>query len=325
LIACPVLETGGPEALHQLCHVINSGGYQYQVEEINSNESAVDEFGREIKKDQVAKKGSVKAYMLYMNERHGSITVAEEASRPPKYFQYVAPAVNALPTDGIVGTDGYCSDLVIWPEIWTKYMDALQRDGALNKKYQIAIWWLSVDNNRGAFSPKDFQERCDVLHLVQSYYARRYVTSNIVGKKQQQVVNGQAKVLDLTEFIPHANKFAAGNEADTLENGSSDETIKQSTRDLDVVYNPLKGMHYTDEIIRRSGVKRARNADGVGVTSGVQFTPIGGGEGGKVRISGEEVVALLKRAKVVSLFLHCFCENVRYNLNSNSMNNTTVY
>jgi hypothetical protein len=217
--------------------------------EIISDESTVDEFGREIKKDKIAKKGSIKAYMFYMKERHGSITLAEGVSRPSKYLQYDAPAADALPTDGIVGTDGYCSDLVIWPEIWTKYIDALQppdknHNGYLNKKYQIAIWWLSVDNNRGAFSPQDFRERCDVLHLVQSYYARRYVTLNIAGKKQQQLINGQAKVLDLTEFIPYATKCAAGGE-DSSKNESSDDTANRSTRDLDVVYNPLKGMHYT--------------------------------------------------------------------------------
>ena len=280
-------------------------------------QAAVDEFGREIKKGGKradTNKGRVRAYMLYLREgRHDSITVADGVSRPSKYLRYEAPIADVLPgQDSLAGDDGYCSDLVVWPEIWTKYIDALQpdanssRNGLYNgnnrQKYQAAIWWLSVDNNRGAFSPKDFKERCDVLHLVQSHYARQYVTSHIAGKQRQ--MNGQAKVLDLTEFIPYASECtAAVGETSTAAavEPEAQKVSKQSTRDLDVVYNPLKGMHYTDEIIRRSRTKRARTADGSSAaTSDIQFTPIGGGEGARERISGEEVVALLKRAKVVS-------------------------
>ena len=61
-------------------------------------------------------------------------------------------------------------------------------------------------------------------------------------------------------------------------------------------------MHYTDEIIRRSGNKRAKTGvDGIAAAKlPIQFTPIGKGKGFKERLSGDEVFALLKRAKVVS-------------------------
>lgn len=329
-VACPPIETGGPEALHQLCHVINSGGYQYEVKSEVLQALDVDEFGREIKKatgSEGANLGKVRAYMLYLRERHGAIAVAKDATRPTKYSQYDAPIADVLPGEGCaLGQDGNSSDLLIFPEIWTKYIDALQpganqhHDNASDcrskrNKYQPAIWWLSVDNNRGAFSPKQFRERCDVLHLAQSNYARKYVTSNIIGI-QSIPRNGQAKVLDLTEFIPYANSQST---AANLLSSSQEEVDKQiiectqTTRDLDVLYNPLKGMHYTDEIIRRSGNKRAKTGvDGIAAAkSSIQFTPIGKGKGYKERLSGDEVFALLKRAKVVSPnnFLRFQCYN----------------
>jgi hypothetical protein len=313
-VACPLVETGGPEALHQLCHVINGGSYQYpSSEECVDQSSAVDEFGREIKctggNNNGSNKGTVTACMLYLEERRDSVQVVRGASRPQKYDLYDAPPAAVLPGEGdcISGArDGYCSDLVVWPEIWTKHMDALQTDihRSDGKKYQSAIWWLSVDNNRGAFAPNDFRERVDVLHLVQSAYARQYVHSNIQKRQRGPLSKDQAKVLDLTEFIPYAKSLPFDDTAgQSAEEAASTMPSSQQTRDLDVVYNPIKGMHYTDEIIRRAGNKRAKSGVLDGTASAntlLRFHPIGKGEGGRERISGDEVVALLRRAKVVS-------------------------
>jgi hypothetical protein len=106
-------------------------------------------------------------------------------------------------------------------------------------------------------------------------------------------------LLSLTEFIPYASPtFSSNTPGDT----------NNSTRDLDVVYNPAKGMHYTDEIIRRmcgGGGKKARtntwyDAGGTNSAgSSIRFTPIGKGVGGRERMTGEEVVDLLRRSKVV--------------------------
>ena len=85
--------------------------------------------------------------------------------------------------NGDGGTDGgeeeHSSELVVWPECWTHLIDSLQPTEPGRKKYQIAIWWLSVDNNKGRFLPSQFALRRDVLHLAQSAYAREYVSSRL--------------------------------------------------------------------------------------------------------------------------------------------------
>eukprot|EP00970_Alexandrium_tamarense_P012338 scaffold2858_cov169-Alexandrium_tamarense.AAC.6 len=63
-IACPAnTETGGPEALHQLCHVINEGSYlvaDVHVDEVSiSTSPAQHNNGKK-------KKKPLKAYMLYL-------------------------------------------------------------------------------------------------------------------------------------------------------------------------------------------------------------------------------------------------------------------
>lgn len=306
--------------------MINSGSYQYSYEReecIKSNNVSVDEFGREIKRAIDAKtinKRWVKAYMLYLRERHNSVGIVEGATRPTKYNLYNAPPANMLPGEGhdcAIGNDVYCSDLVVWPEIWTKFIDALQptnerRDDNENhigksKKYQVAIWWLSVDNNRGAFGPKDFRDRCDVLHLVQSAYARQYIHSSLLGSTREISMERQARVMDLTEFIPYATSpFLSHTSAQDETSETNTAISNQPARDLDVVYNPAKGMHYTNEILRRAASKKTKGADGAAVAKSIiQFHPIGKGVGGQERLSGDEVVALLRRAKVVSHSKFC--------------------
>ncbi len=147
------------------------------------------------------------------------------------------------------------------------------------------------------------------MHLVQSAYAREYVLSRLkqhgvtmkgVGEGNGDGDDGRNNnLLSLTEFVPYASPTFSFNIPDDTNN---------ITRDLDVVYNPAKGMHYTDEIIRRmcgGGGKKARtttwNDCGGKVSAGssIRFTPIGKGVGGRERMMGEEVVDLLRRSKVV--------------------------
>ena len=60
-------------------------------------------------------------------------------------------------------------------------------------------------------------------------------------------------------------------------------------------------MHYTDEIIRRACGKAGKaDANGSIGGGGMRFNPIGKGAGGRERLTGDEVVALLRRSKVVS-------------------------
>jgi len=326
-IACPAFtETGGPEALHQLCHMINTGDYF-----IEGNHSGAK--GCEPTKIDAgcSENTKMRAYMLYLREksynparRDGNANVVEHirspSARPSKYDRYQAPSAITLPglessdghiaednetKDGNITTPEYSSELVIWPECWTHLIDSLQptqgdiaSSHVKRKRYQIAIWWLSVDNNKGRFSLEQFKRRIDVLHLVQSAYARHYVMSNIERiHHSERSSNGERerddddRVLNLTEFIPHATNAYS----------SSGNFVKKNSngRDLDIVYNPVKGIHFTDEIIRRAGGKRAKSMScGSTVCSGIKFTPIGKGVNGRDRLTGEEVVELLKRAKV---------------------------
>jgi hypothetical protein len=61
-------------------------------------------------------------------------------------------------------------NLFIIPEIFT----GIANEPAL-KDLNFAIWWLSVDHNRGSFN--DFN-RNDLIHLYQSHYAGKFLTDN---------------------------------------------------------------------------------------------------------------------------------------------------
>ena len=222
-LACPPkVQTGGPEAMHQLCSAINKS----------------DKF-------------QGKARMLYLREDSNvGVRHSKGVGRVAAYERYDASAADGLPDNE--------TELIIWPEVWTQHIDSkgLVPSGKIRPAHQTAIWWLSVDNNNGKF--KDWK-RDDILHLYQSEYA-----------KQHLVKNGAKHIIAMTEYIPNRAVPAA------------------SERTLQVLYNPVKGIHYTDEIKRRSG--KGKHA--------ISFTPIGGGSGGRTRISPEEVVAMLGRARV---------------------------
>jgi len=318
LVCPPNVQTGGPEAMHQLCHKIN-----YFHHEKGCNEPI--------------------AYMIYLREGADSrIIHARNARVLPAYATVyshlrVAPSLpwrdieendqnnssygnmNIVPGLDIAEEeklddgnsfmsywDGTYSDsLVIWPECWTHLIDSLWKDrvafrisqqqhhneNATTSKskpikiqmHQTAIWWLSVDNNNSKF--KQWKERTDILHLYQSEYAKQYIMKNLdinltiksashlstSASAQSSSIdkNCPHNVLPMTEFIPDRRP-------------QTDFSIK---RDLEVLYNPLKGMHYTDEILKRSGKK-------------FKFSPIGGGPDGRERISPSDVTKMLHRTKV---------------------------
>ena len=257
LVCPPRIQTGGPEAMHQLCHALNT----------NPSFAGT-------------------AAMLYLREddRVG-VRHAKGVQRLPVYERYDAPAAEGMPggfdIDGGDEDDAstkssekkgdgeisHSSELVIWPECWTNLIDCagIQKFSSSTKKnvsHQTAIWWLSVDNNNGKY--KDW-DRDDILHLYQSEYAKRHLQEK-----------GAKHIVKMTEYIPDRDVDAAAAQA------------ASASRDLQVLYNPLKGIHYTDEIKRRSG--RGKDA--------IQFTPIGGGMDGRSRISPEEVIQMLRRARI---------------------------
>ncbi len=339
-IACPAnTETGGPEALHQLCHMLNTGEYYYDIAESNNtDDNTRDEFGRLISNnhnqvDSEGKQHKLKAHMLYLRERStGKKSSVEQvfgdsrrSPRPTKYNKYNAPMADhrfpsQQPTSSLPGAD-YSSDLVIWPECWTHLIDSLQTQHHQHQqqKYQIAIWWLSVNNNKGRFTQDQFTMRKDILHLVQSAYARDYVESKLLfGDSQtrsdvkEDMKQQQKHVLTLTEFIPYTSSEFALVSIPIVTKAAKptatvDENDNEESKSNLVVYNPAKGMHFTDEIIRRACGKHAKTeSDGSVSGGGIRFCPIGKGPGRRERMTGEEVVGLLKKAKVVSNLLSLY-------------------
>lgn len=122
-------------------------------------------------------------------------------------------------------------------------------------------------------------ERQDILHLCQSEYAKQYIIQHLNTTTANVT---QRHVLSMTEYIP-TRAVLGSSEASNHAGGGTHHDVPR--RDLQVVYNPLKGMHYTDEIRKRSDKK-------------ITFTPIGGGPNGRERISYEQVKMMLHRAKI---------------------------
>lgn len=219
LLVCPAeVETGGPEALHQLCDALNASKL-------------------------------VSASMVYCRSNGRRVIMAPRAKRLSVYDRYDAPTSHDEDT---FATNSQTT-LFIWPECWTDEM--LHYLSSSVTPSPCAIWWLSVNNNTGRFQEWD---RTDILHLYQSEYAKEYVVQH----------HGPTHVYAMTECI-------------------SDPPMPDGTerRTIDVLYNPVKGIHYTDEIIKRSG-------------SAFQIRPIGGGPDGRVRISPQQVRELLMQAKI---------------------------
>jgi hypothetical protein len=347
-IACPAnIETGGPEALHQLCHVINNIGEDIttMLPPRRDNDCGIDCGGGGSKQCNTKNNmgaGDVRAFMLYLRERNDNGGTNNNAAKgggmrrmehvisttacPTRYARYDAPPAPNLPghnnssssngaatNNGVVSTV-HSSEMVIWPECWTHLIDTLlpphppvgQTTATTNVSYQNVIWWLSVDNNKGSFTTKDFVNRRDVLHLVQSAYAYNYVSSHLRHRKDNDDnVNDEKSsnrthhpdVIDLTEYIWQPSPSSNNNNLyppaeESADNAPSPAVIVTATpsqqilhRDIDVVYNPAKGMHYTNEIIRRAGQT-------------LQIVPIGKGLNGQIRMTGNEVTNLLCRAKV---------------------------
>jgi len=217
-LLCPAgVQTGGPEALHQLCDKLN-------------------------------RTTSIPAYMVYVVSEGNGVTFASRAKTPASYRNYQSPIVNYDPLQ-----QGDPTHLMIWPECWTDEMlDYLNRQ--FSNPNQCAIWWLSVNNNTNRF--KDW-DRKDIFHMAQSKYATKHLLEN-----------GATHILRMTEYI-----------SDPPEPDDSTE------REIDVLFNPLKGVHYTDEIRKRSGAS-------------INFRPIGGGLDGRIRLAPQEVRSLLMQGKI---------------------------
>ncbi len=188
-VACPAYaKSGGPELLHQLAYEIS----KYR-----------------------------KCYIYYYNSRL-------KVPIPQGYEKYVSNYVTHIPYKDINK-----QNIIIIPEVAT---ELLYRFSEMN----CVLWWLSIDNfksseknfldviireyGRRKFSFYRFRNKC--LHLVQSYYAKKYLVQHGINKKDIQFLSDYIN----TDFY----------------------NLSTSKRNNIVLYNPKKGMEFTKKIISAS-------------------------------------------------------------------------
>ena len=232
-IVCPYSAiTGGPEALHQLCSKINSvhsSSIRARNEDAaaaaaaaassssssSSSSSASASESATTAASAAADASPPLAMMLYTTVSvRGSekrLQIQSDALPPPQYGHYNTPVTSVRPS--------LPSDLVIWPETFTSFLD-----GTFSPAVQKASWWLSVDNNAGQFT--DFS-RPDIFHLCQSEYSLSYL-------RDKESPNLSL----LTEFIPPGRV--------------PPPVASPPPRQPVVLYNPAKGLHYTAAVRSRS-------------------------------------------------------------------------
>jgi len=146
VIICPVVETGGPEALHQLCVAINKAGGDALIVYYDN-----------------ASKIQVSDTLVESNP----ILPASFVTRYSEYYAPHAQVVNLT-----------ANTLLIFPE--TLAMFAFSVRGP-----KRAIWWLSVDNGCNLEPLFSYKQFCDayfndeaLIHFYQSDYARGFLMAN---------------------------------------------------------------------------------------------------------------------------------------------------
>eukprot|EP00960_Hanusia_phi_P036718 752483-Hanusia_phi.AAC.1 len=144
-VAVPAyMETGGPEALHQLCDMLRRQGREAHMLYLGPMER-IEELDWWVRMgEQGESKEAMKRCLI-----SGNITA--------KYSYLSCQVARRLPS-------GPCEVLVL-PEVWTRYVDVIP-------EVRKVIWWLSVDNNGGGF--QEFG-RSDIMHITNSHYGLRYL------------------------------------------------------------------------------------------------------------------------------------------------------
>ena len=193
ILLCPAnITTGGPEATHQLCQMLN-------------------------------KVRSGFAWILYCSEvsKGTRIEISKNAGIPVVYSSY-DPVVLPLENDCLLTSN----DLVIYPEIWTQHLQTFAPNA------QKGIWWLSVNNNKGEFFSSSLCSSLsskNIRHFTQSAYAKDYLL------KHDQSIGEDERCFQLFEYINQSRFKFTSNESE------ASCSKKTSSRDIDVVYNPIKG------------------------------------------------------------------------------------
>ena len=173
--------SGGPELAHQLCHTINS-------------------------------LTKYDAYMCYVDtsNRYHENSFPVDIDSPAAYQEY--ETTHALSKEEIDKEE----NVVVVPEGLTYSFRGIS-------KAKKVLWWMSVDNYLVSTRGENLQELRDTvqLHLLQSYYAKKYVEQEFFS----------AKALFLTDYINllHGQFMLPG----------------MYRRDV-VLYNPKKGREYIE-------------------------------------------------------------------------------
>ncbi len=145
-ILCPDGVTGGPEALHQLCHELNNLGIDAGI------------LYREQK------------YNFTLTKRYVSASVPESNSAMEAYSAYAPKVVGHRPFDP--------KSLLILPEV---YLELAYQFGKATST-PVACWILGVPNAEAAPTMKDDIKKTEFLRRVipfyQSFYARRFLELN---------------------------------------------------------------------------------------------------------------------------------------------------
>ena len=193
-VACPAnFATGGPELLHQLVYHLNTFG--------------------------------LNAYMYYYNN-------TSENPVHPAYRQYNNPWITTI--------EDKQENILIVPEVKT---DLIYK----YKNIQKVIWWLSVDNfynflsknplkklikyflwKVGIYGIYNFNKNDEIVHFVQSEYAKQYLLSK-----------GITNIQFLGDYL---NKYFIEKQT---------QNINKEKKDI-VVYNPKKGIEFTKKIIENA-------------------------------------------------------------------------
>lgn len=184
-------------------------------------------------------KNSVCAKIVYPSDNLSETIV-------PEFQKYVSE--NVVRIEDVEDSE---ENVIVLPEVWSKYITKFRHA----RKY---FWWMSVDNFITSIQTGDVENvlKYADLHLYQSEYARLFLKKLHIGDEQ---------MCSLSDYI---------NDDYVL---YSEEEIRKNNREDIIVYNPKKGIVYTDRIISSMG--------------GYHFVPIS-------NMNNDEVRCLLSKSKV---------------------------
>jgi hypothetical protein len=222
-VAAPAwMETGGPEALHQLCMQLRGAGeaasmlYLGPMHKLDALNAALKRYHTVAAEAPGAAGPSASAEVA----RSLLEAVVWGAETPQRYAYTGCGAASRLPLDA--------NDVLVLPEVWTQYLDVI---GPVRK----VVWWLSVDNNGGSFQAFAESAARGVLHVSNSHYGVDYLKRR-----------GISHAFLLPDYI-HSECGGAGMVEEAR--GVPASGGRGAPRHKLIVYNPSKGADETTRIL----------------------------------------------------------------------------